>query len=450
VNHEDESIGAPEGAVDGIDENPVSLSNDDDSDVERIGAREQSRPYLMPPEPTQFGRGFAQPGKVLKLKRSLYGLKQSPRNFFLHLKSKLESVGLKSQEEVDPCLFVSEKVICIVYVDDCLWFSPRKEWIDEVLETLKNRENVELEVESSVAGFLGVHMERNEKEGTVTLTQSGLIKRVITALGVGDLPRKFTPASRVPLSADKEGDPPQGTYSYASVIGMLQYLQAHSRPDITYAVSQCARFIHNTKRSHEEALERIGQYLKSTQDKGLVLRPSHDSLNVDCYVDADFAGLWPYEDKQDPSCVKSRTGFSICVANCPVIWSSKIQVDIATSTMEAEYNALSAAMKSVLPLLELLKTVAKGSGVSDEHVTKFKTTVWEDNVGALTLANMEPGRMTPRSKFYAVKYHWFRSHLKPNRVEVVKIDTKEQRADILTKGLVKATFEHVRRLLCGW
>ena len=138
------------------------------------------------------------------------------------------------------------------------------------------------------------------------------------------------------------------------------------------------------------------------------------------------------------------------MANCPVIWSSKLQVDIATSTMEAEYNALSAAMKSVLPLLELLKTVAKGAGVSDEQVTKFKTTVWEDNVGALTLANMEPGRMTPRSKFYAVKYHWFRSHLKPNRIEVVKIDTKEQRADILTKGLTQVTFEQVRRLLCGW
>jgi hypothetical protein len=94
--------------------------------------------------------------------------------------------------------------------------------------------------------------------------------------------------------------------------------------------------------------------------------------------------------------------------------------------------------------------VAKGVGISDEQVTKFKTTVWEDNVGALTLANMEPGRMTPRSKFYAVKYHWFWSQLKPNQIKVEKIDTKLQRADILTKGLTQATFENVRRLLCGW
>jgi hypothetical protein len=70
-------------------------------------------------------------------------------------------------------------------------------------------------------------------------------------------------------------------------------------------------------------------------NEGLTLRPS-DDLDIDCYVDADFAGLWPYEDKLDPSCVKSRTGFAICVANCPVIWSSKLQGDIATSTMETE------------------------------------------------------------------------------------------------------------------
>jgi hypothetical protein len=66
-------------------------------------------------------------------------------------------------------------------------------------------------------------------------------------------------------------------------------------------------------------------------------------------VDADFAGLWPYEDKHDPSCVKSRTGFVICISGCPVIWSSKLQTDIATLTMEAEYNGFSMAMQELLP-----------------------------------------------------------------------------------------------------
>jgi hypothetical protein len=166
-----------------------------------------------------------------------------------------------------------------------------------------------------------------------------------------------------------------------------------------------------------------------------VLHPS-DSLDIDCYVDADFAGLWPHKDKQDPSCVKSRTGYAICVANCPVIWSSKLQGDIATSTMEAEYSALSMAMRELLPFRELLLTLAPSIGIVATHSTHFQTTVHEDNAGALALANMEPGRITPRSSkhYYAVKMHWFRSKLDPNGshpITIKKIDTQFQRGRYL-------------------
>jgi hypothetical protein len=391
-------------------------------------------------------RGFGQPGKVLRLKKSLYGLKQSPRNFFQHLKSQLESAGFTSTTEIDPCLFVSDKVICLVYVDDTLFFSPEEKYIDEAIARIKNS-GLELEIEEDVAGFLGVHIER--KNDSIKLTQKGLALRVIEALNIEHLSPSKTPATSEPLVKDENGDPPNGAYSYASVIGMLQYLQDHSRPDIAYAVSSCARFVHSPKRSHEIALERIGRYLKGTLDEGLILKPD-DSLDVDVYVDSDFAGLWPYEDKLDPTSVKSRTGFVVCIANCPVIWTSKLQTQIALSTMEAEYNALSTAMRSVLPFRETVKAVAQGVGLKDEHLTIFKTTVWEDNIGCLTLANMEPGRITPRSKHYAIRMHWFRSHLKPHSITVQKIATQEQKADILTKGLSKDTFISIRKLLCGW
>ncbi|KAG7361168.1 hypothetical protein IV203_036268 [Nitzschia inconspicua] len=233
---------------------------------------------------------------------------------------------------------------------------------------------------------------------------------------------------------------------------MLGYLQANSRPDITFAVSAAARFTHSPRRSHEEALKRIGRYLKGTLEEGLVLRPS-ETLNIDCYVDADFAGLWPHEDKSDPTCVKSRTGFAICVANCPVIWSSKLQGDIATSTMEAEYSALSSAMRELLPFRELLLSLAPSIGINTSHLSTFRTTVHEDNAGALSLAKLEPGRITPRSKHYAVKLHWFRSKLDPDGphpIVIVKIATDLQRADIFTKGLSRVKFQAIRKQLCGW
>ena len=411
--------------------------------------RRKSGVYLEMP------RGFSQPGKVLKLKKSLYGLKQSPRNFFLHLKDKLEAAGLQQQSDVDPCLFISDKVICLVYVDDTLFFAPDTKYIDEVTAKLQGAgSDLELEVEDDVAGFLGVLMTRDNKDQTISLTQTGLINRITTALNVGHLPATKTPTSGPPLVKDEDGDPPNGLFNYASVVGMLQYLQAHSRPDITFAVSQCARFVHSPRRSHEKALERIGRYLKGTSDKGLVYRPQLDEgslvLDIDCYVDADFAGLWPHEDKLDPTSVKSRTGFVICIANCPVIWTSKLQATIALSTMEAEYMALSMAMKSLIPFQETVRATAAAIGLDENYMTTFKTTVWEDNMGALTLANLEPGQVTPSSKHYAVKLHWFRQFLKPNRVEVLKIATDEQKADILTKGLVEAKFTANRLLLCGW
>jgi hypothetical protein len=118
--------------------------------------------------------------------------------------------------------------------------------------------------------------------------------------------------------------------------------------------------------------------------------------------------------------------------------------------MEAEYNALSLAMRELLPFKHQLETLVKSTGMSNEREINFQTTVWEDNAGALSLANLEPGRMTPRSKHYAVKYHWFRSHLKPNNIKIFKIDTTKQKADILTKGLHTEKFWQIRQLLCGW
>jgi hypothetical protein len=394
----------------------------------------------------EMPRGFSQPGKVLKLKKSLYGLRQSPRNYYQFSREKLESIGFKCLEDIDPCLFISDKVIVLQYVDDSLLLAKDSKHIDEVCEQLEKL-GVELEAEDDIAGFLGVHIDRSV-DGTISLTQSGLIKKIIDTLDIQHLPPKQTPAEDV-LTKDENGDPPNGTYNYASVIGMLLYVSGHSRPDIAFAVSQAARFAFAPKRSHEKALERIGQYLKGTIDKGMILKPT-ESLDIECYVDSDFCGLWKTEDRSDPTSVKSRTGFVICIANCPVVWSSKLQSRIANSTMEAEYNALSSAMKEVLPLQELLRAVAKGVGLPEDFHTEFRTTVWEDNNGALTLANLEPGQHTPRSKWYDISVHWFRSKLKPNSVEVQKIDTTIQRADMLTKALAPEIFIRLRKLLLGW
>ena len=96
------------------------------------------------------------------------------------------------------------------------------------------------------------------------------------------------------------------TNSYASVIGMMLYLASNKRPYISFSIHQCSRFTHNTKASHKIAVKRICWYLQRTKENGLVFNPSK-KLVVDCYADADFAGLWGHENPQDPIFARSRT-----------------------------------------------------------------------------------------------------------------------------------------------
>jgi hypothetical protein len=185
----------------------------------------------------EMPRGFAQPGKVLKLRKSLYGLTQSSRNFFQHLQSKLHAIGFESCS-ADPCLFVSDKCICLVYVDDTLLFARNKKDIDDTIAALRAC-NLDLEEEDDVAGFLGILIDRRS-DGSIELRQEGLIQRVIDALHVDHLPPKRTPARLGVLGSDPEGDPPNCLFNYSSVLGMMGYLQANSRPDITFAYLQCS------------------------------------------------------------------------------------------------------------------------------------------------------------------------------------------------------------------
>jgi hypothetical protein len=119
--------------------------------------------------------------------------------------------------------------------------------------------------------------------------------------------------------------------------------------------------------------------------------------------------------------------------------------------MEAEYTALSMALRSAIPFMDICRYVIENFKLAaGESLVTFKTTVHEDNLGALTLAKLEPGRHTPRSKFYAIKLHWFRSWLKPKEIELEYIESKFQKADIFTKPLSTAEFLRCRQLSCGW
>jgi hypothetical protein len=174
------------------------------------------------------------------------------------------------------------------------------------------------------------------------------------------------------------------------------------------------------------------------------------TINIDCYPDADFAGLWTRDNKQDPHCVCSQTGYAICLANFPVLWKSKMQTEIALSTMEAECVALSTSCCDLFLLIDITNELCTALQVEMQTVTQMHIKIHEDNIGALTLGKLKPQRMTPRSKHYAIKYHWFCKQIRPRNIELVKISSEDQLGDLFTKGLSQIFFSRLRKKLMGW
>ena len=172
-------------------------------------------------------------------------------------------------------------------------------------------------------------------------------------------------------------------------------------------------------------------------------------MQLDCYVDADFAGLWNVENEQDPVCVKSRTGFILTLGGCPLLWVSKLQTEVALSTTEAEYIAMSQAMRELIPMRTLLQQVGATLSLDFAKPAIVRSKVFEDNNGALKLATAP--NISPRTKHIAVKYHFFREAVGEKKgIHIMKIDTTDQIADMFTKGLPVAQFQYLRKKLIGW
>ena len=109
--------------------------------------------------------------------------------------------------------------------------------------------------------------------GTIELTQKGLIAKIIEETGLQSCKPNLTPASQLALGRDDDGPRMTESWSYRSVIGMLLYLCTNTRPDISFAVSQAARFSSDPKQSHATAVKTIVRYLAATADKGIILNP---------------------------------------------------------------------------------------------------------------------------------------------------------------------------------
>ncbi len=380
---------------------------------------------------------------VLQLIRNLYGQKQAGRVWYQHLVRGLEKIGF-TRSKIDECVFYYNKSVLLVYVDDSILMGP-----DEQELKYLTKKKFEIEEEGDIGDYLGIQIQRKD-DGSMVLTQPQLIRSILEDLGLqaANVKGRTTPALKtVLIHKDGGGKPHDNSFHYRSVIGKLNFLKKSTRLEIAYAVHQCACFCSAPKQSHAEAVKRIGRYLQSTQDKGLVIDPSGN--NFTCYVDASHAGDWKQEAAiDDPTTARSRTGYVITYAQCPIVWGSKLQTEITLSTTEAEYIALSTSAREIIPLLSLAQEAATFGVINKVETPIIRCKIFEDNEGAVEMANVP--KMRPRTKHLNIKYHFFRQFVEKGILQVLQFSGEQQIADVLTKPLEEASFTKHRKKITGW
>ena len=392
-------------------------------------------------------RGFKSthgPDYCLRMKKSIYGSTFASILWFKFIGKYFRELGL-TQSDHDECLWYGNDIVLVLYVDDCGIGAPRQEIIDEFVRKLKEK-GLELTQEGSFAEFLGIKF-TTHKDGSIELTQKGLIEKILKTADMEDCNPNYLPAQMTAIGADKKGEPMNESWNYRAIIGMLLYLSTNTRVDIAFAVSQVARFSNEPKKSHATAVKTILRYLKGTKDKGMILKPSN-KFNLDLYVDADFCGLYKREDDMDPNSARSRSGWVIMLGGCPLIWKSQLQSHITQSTTEAEYSALSTALKTFLPLKSLVQEMIHKMCSDRLANTTVHASVFEDNQSAYFLATNQ--RLTNRTKYFLAKWHWFWDCYKQKMFEIYKCPTDKMWADFLTKMLPKEQFELNRQAVQGW
>jgi hypothetical protein len=144
-------------------------------------------------------------------------------------------------------------------------------------------------------------------------------------------------------------------FNYRSAVGKLNYLAQMTRLNIMYATHQIAKYASDPRKTHVEALLYLVQNLMKSCDLGICFKPD-PRKGFQCYCNANFSGLWNKTlAPVDPSRAKSRSGWIIFYVGCPILWASKLQLQVALSTNKAEYIAMSQSLRDVIPTMGLVQ-----------------------------------------------------------------------------------------------
>ncbi|KAM2043175.1 hypothetical protein ACFXTI_036479 [Malus domestica] len=384
--------------------------------------------------------GFVEEGKesmVCRLNKSIYGLKQSSRQWYIKFDQVVAAFGFE-ENKIDDCIYLkvsgSKFIFLVLYVDNILLASSDS----NLLHTTKGMltESFDMKDLGEAHFVLGIEIERDRSKRMLRLSQKTYIDRILKRFNMekcagGELPiakgdkLSTDQCPKNDLEKNEMKDKP-----YASLVGSIMYAQVCTRPDLGFAVSVLGRFQSNPGNTHWTAAKKVLRYLKKTRNLALVYRQV-EQLEMVAYSDSDLAGC---VDER-----KSTSGYVFLLADGAISWKSSKQKVIASSTMEAEFIGCYTATKQAI----WLRNFIMGLKVVDS--IERPITIFCDNKAAVLFSRNNKRSIACR--LMDIKYLRVRDEVRKGLINIVHIGTNAMIADPMTKGLPVGVFKkHVHNM----
>ncbi|GJX24825.1 putative ribonuclease H-like domain-containing protein [Tanacetum coccineum] len=335
------------------------------------------------------------PDRVYKVEKALYGLHQAPRAW-----------------DKGDILLVQ------VYVDDIIFGSTKKSLCTEFEKMIQKK--FQMSSMDELTFFLGLQVK--QKENRIFISQDKYVNEILKKFGFTNVKTASTPMeTHKPLFKDENGEDVD-EHMYRSMIGSLMYLTS-SRPDIMFAVCACTRYQVNPKVSHLHAVKRIFRYLKGQPKLGLWY-PKDSPFDLVAYTKSDYAGA---------SLDRKFTTGGCQFLGCRLIsWQCKKQIAVANSTTEAEYIAASNCYGQVLWIQNQLM---------DYGYNFMQTKIHIDNES--TICIVKNPVFHSKTKHIEIRHHFIRDSNEKKLIQMIKIYTDKNVADLLTKAFDVSRFQYL-------
>ena len=376
--------------------------------------------------------GYAEPNKVLRLNKALYGLRRSPLLWQTKFTTALKDLGFTEVPQ-EPCIVIKGGIICFFFVDDIV-FAFRKKDREEAGHAISSlKKTFTMKDLGELKWFLGMHIMRDRSNRRLWLSQLSYIERVAKEF-IPDLSQcPETPMANeelLPLPAEEEVED-SIRISYQRKIGSILFAAISTRPDIAFAAARLSRFNQRPGQYHQDAADRVIRYLYRTRHFCIQYGHQSTATSFVCASDASFA-----DNTIDR---KSSQGYIMKLFGGPVAWRANKQDTVTTSSTEAELLALSQTAKETMYLARLFRAL---SLELDQPLI-----IECDNRQTIRLLVEEVAKLQTKLRHVDIHSHWLRQEVQRGSIRLSWQETKKMMADGLTKALNKALFQRFRDMI---